>query len=68
MSLGIAALFVLVQQYRFRYPPDFIWPIRFESVYILGMAVIILLACDYTVTLARNRTGCSVRLSSAASR
>ena len=56
VSLGAAALFVLIQQYRFRYPPDFIWPIRFESVHILGMAAIIALACDYTVTLVRARS------------
>ena len=55
LSLGVAALFVLIQQYRFRYPPDFIWPIRFETVHILGMAAIIALACDYAVTLARTR-------------
>ena len=55
LSLGVAALFVLIQQYRFRYPPDFIWPIRFETVHILGLAAIIALACDYAVTLARTR-------------
>ena len=55
LSLGVAALFVLIQQYRFHYPPDFIWPIRFEAVHILGMAAIIALACDYAVTLARTR-------------
>ena len=56
VSLGAAALFVLIQQYRLRYPPDFIWPNRFESVHILGMAAIIALACDYAVTVARART------------
>ena len=55
LSLGTAALFVLIQQYRFRYPPHFNWPIRFESVHILGMAAIIALACDYAVTLVRIR-------------
>lgn len=53
VSLGIAALFVLIQQYRLRYPPDFIWPFRFESVHILGMAAILALACDYAVTVAQ---------------
>ena len=54
-SLGCAALFVLVQQYRFRYPPDFSWPIRFETVHILGVAAILALAADYAVTLSRAR-------------
>ncbi|MYG99758.1 MAG: DUF3367 domain-containing protein [Acidimicrobiaceae bacterium] len=53
LSLGCAALFVLVQQYRFRYPPDFSWPTRFESVHILGMVAILALAADYAVTVAR---------------
>lgn len=56
LALGAAALFVLIQQYRLRYPPDFVWPIRFESVHIAGMAAIIALACDYAVTLTRTRT------------
>ena len=56
VALGIAALFVLIQQYRFRYPPDFIWPFRFESVHILGMAAIVALACDYAVTVAQARS------------
>ena len=56
-SLGIAALFVLIQQYRMRYPPDFVWPFRFEPVHILGMAAILALACDYAVSVARARTG-----------
>ena len=56
VALGIAALFVLIQQYRLRYPPDFIWPFRFESVHILGMAAILALACDYAVTAAQARS------------
>ena len=55
LSLGCAALFVLVQQYRFRYPPDFSWPTRFETVHILGVAAILALAADYAVSLARAR-------------
>ena len=56
VSLGVAALFVLIQQYRLRYPPDFVWPFRFESVHILGMAAIIFLACDYAVTVVQARS------------
>ena len=55
LSLGCAALFVLIQQYRFRYPPDFSWPTRFETVHILGVAAILALAADYAVSLARAR-------------
>ena len=55
VSIGCAALYVLMQQYRFRYPPDFSWPTRFESVHILGMVAIVTLAADYAVTLVRAR-------------
>ena len=55
VSLGVAAMFVLIQQYRLRYPPDFVWPFRFESVHILGMVAILALAADYAVTVARAR-------------
>ena len=54
-SLGCAALFVLIQQYRFRYPPDFSWPTRFETVHILGVAAILALAADYAISLTRAR-------------
>ena len=57
LSLGSAALFVLIQQYRFRYPPDFSWPTRFETVHILGVAAILALAADYAVSLTRARAG-----------
>lgn len=50
-SLGIAALYVLIQQYRFRYPPDFVWPQQFEAVHILGVLAILCLAADYAVTV-----------------
>ena len=55
LSLGCAALFVLIQQYRFRYPPDFSWPTKFETVHILGVAAILALAADYAISLTRAR-------------
>ena len=55
LSLGCSALFVLIQQYRFRYPPDFSWPNRFETVHIVGMAAIVALAADYAVAVVRAR-------------
>ena len=55
LALGCAALFVLIQQYRFRYPPDFSWPTKFETVHILGVAAILALAADYAISLTRAR-------------
>jgi len=62
-SLGVTALYVLIQQYRFRYPPDFVWPQQFEAVHILGVLAILCLAADYavTVTLAGTRGAASRR-------
>ncbi len=46
-SLGIAAAWIMISQYRFRHPPDFAWPQRFEEVNILGMLTILLIAATY---------------------
>ena len=46
-SLGIAAAWIMISQYRFRHPPDFAWPQRFEEVHILGMLTVLLIAATY---------------------
>ena len=46
-SLGIAAAWIMISQHRFRHPPDFAWPQRFEEVNILGMLTILLIAAAY---------------------
>ncbi len=46
-SLGAAAAWIMVSQRRFRHPPDFDWPQRFQEVHILGMATILLAAITY---------------------
>ena len=47
LSLGVAALYVLIEQYRFRHPPDFVWPQQFEEVHILGVLTILLVMAEY---------------------
>ncbi len=47
LSLGVAALVIMVQQWRFRYPPDFGWPQQFENVHILAVITLLLLFVDY---------------------
>ena len=47
LLLGIAALSIMVDQRRFRYPPDFAWPQQFEGVHILAVLALVLLFADY---------------------
>ncbi len=46
-SLGLASLYTMIQQRRFRYPPDFVWPQRFERVHILGVLAVLLIFVEY---------------------
>ena len=55
VSLGLAALYVLIWQYRFRYPPDFVWPQQFEAVHFLGAIAAVCLLADYAVTWMAGR-------------
>ncbi|MCQ3806798.1 MAG: alpha-(1-_3)-arabinofuranosyltransferase [Acidimicrobiia bacterium] len=47
LLLGIAALSIMVDQRRFRYPPDFVWPQQFEGVHVLAVLALVLLFADY---------------------
>jgi len=51
LSLGVASLYIMVQQRRFRYPPVFVWPQQFERVHILGVVAIMLIAAEYVRSL-----------------
>ena len=46
LLLGIAALSIMVDQRRFRYPPDFVWPQQFEGVHVLAVLALVLLFAD----------------------
>ena len=46
-ALAAAAAWIMISQYRFRHPPDFAWPQRFEEANILGMLTILLIATTY---------------------
>jgi len=46
-SLGMASIYIMIQQRRFRYPPVFVWPQQFERVHILGVLAILLIAAEY---------------------
>jgi arabinofuranan 3-O-arabinosyltransferase len=53
LALGLCALYVVVQQYRYRYFSDFDWPSHFERVDELAWLSIILLAADVLVERLR---------------
>ncbi|MDE0067929.1 MAG: alpha-(1-_3)-arabinofuranosyltransferase family protein [Acidimicrobiaceae bacterium] len=47
LLLGLAAVSIMVEQRRFRHPPDFVWPQQFENVHILAVLALLLLFADY---------------------
>ena len=58
-SLAAAAAWIMISQRRFRHPPDFGWPQRFEEVHVLGMTTILLALTAYiceTAQKSRKRT------------
>ena len=46
LLLGAAALSIMVDQKRFRYPPDFVWPQQFDGVHVLAVLALVLLFAD----------------------
>ena len=56
-SLAAAAAWIMISQRRFRHPPDFGWPQRFEEVHILGIATILLALTAYICESAQKGPG-----------
>jgi hypothetical protein len=54
-ALALAAVYVIVQQYRHRYAPDFFWLTHFDAVQAFAWLAVILLACDALVEIVRTR-------------
>jgi arabinofuranan 3-O-arabinosyltransferase len=52
-TLAVTGAYYVVQQYRFRFPPDFAWPRQFEAVHALGLVVVLLLLVDAAIGSAR---------------
>lgn len=55
LSLGIASLYIMIQQRRFRYPPVFVWPQQFDRVHVLGVIAVLLIAAEYVRSATTNR-------------
>jgi arabinofuranan 3-O-arabinosyltransferase len=55
LALGIAGLYVLLEQTLNEYPPVFEWPTFFDRVHVLGWLAVALLAADALVEVVRSR-------------
>ena len=55
LALGIAGLYVLLEQTLNKYPPVFEWPTFFDRVHVLGWLAVALLAADALVEVVRTR-------------
>src|SRR2546430_17459907 len=55
LALGIAVLYVLLEQTLNEYPPVFEWPTFFDRVHVLGWLAVALLAADALVEVVRTR-------------
>src|SRR5260370_976430 len=55
LALGIAGLYVVLEQTLNEYPPVFEWPTFFDRVHVLGWLAVALLAADALVEVVRTR-------------
>ncbi len=53
--LAVCALYIVVEQYRFRYPPVLEWPTLFPHAGTLAWIAVILLTADALVEILRSR-------------
>jgi hypothetical protein len=61
LALAAAALYVVVQQYRYDYVADLDWPGRFRSVHDLVCLAVVLLIADVVIEVLRRRARERVR-------
>ena len=57
LALAVAALYVVVQQYRHDYVADLDWPGRFTSVNDLAWLAVVMLLADVVIEVLRRRAG-----------
>ena len=50
---GVTALLIMIEQRRFRNPPDFGWAQQYDDLHILGMLTIMLIAVEYVRAVVR---------------
>ena len=57
MAMAIAAAWIAIDQIRFRFPRDFVWPLFFEQAHVLGVVAVLLLAAAALESILDQRTG-----------
>ena len=62
------SLYMVVEQYRYRYPPVFEWPTLFPRARTLAWIAVVLLASDAVVDVVRSRARAREHARSASSR
>ncbi len=55
--LALCGLYIVVEQYRYRYPPVFEWPTVFPHARTLAWIAVVLLMADGVVEILRSRAG-----------
>jgi hypothetical protein len=55
--MAVAAAWIAIDQIRFRFPRDFVWPLFFEQAHVLGVVAVLLLAAAALESLLDQRTG-----------
>jgi hypothetical protein len=54
-AMSVATTWIAVNQIRFRFPRDFVWPLFFDQVHVLGVVAVLLLAAAGGETLLERR-------------
>ena len=57
VAMAIAAAWIAIDQIRFRFPRDFVWPLFFEHAHVLGVVAVLLLAAAALESLLDQRSG-----------
>jgi hypothetical protein len=55
--LALCGLYIVVEQYRYRYPPVFEWPTVFPHARTLAWIAVVLVMADGVVEILRSRAG-----------
>ena len=55
LVMAVAAAWIAIDQIRFRFPRDFVWPLFFEQAHVLGVVAVLLLAAAALESLVDQR-------------
>ena len=55
-AMAVAAAWIAIDQIRFRFPRDFVWPLFFEQAHVLGVVAVLFLAAAALESLVEHRS------------